>query len=82
MPSFELFDSQDDAYKNSVLPQAVTKRVSVEAGLAMPWGKYVGSGGASVSIETFGASASYEVLYEKYEMTAEKVVATFKGLDN
>lgn len=82
MPSFELFDVQDDAYKNSVLPQTVTKRVSVEAGLAMSWGKYVGSGGASVSIETFGASASYEVLYEKYEMTAEKVVATFKGLDN
>ncbi len=82
MPSFELFDAQDENYKNSVLPQSVTKRVSVEAGLSMPWGKYVGTSGASVSIETFGASASYEVLYEKYEMTAEKVVSTFKGLDD
>lgn len=82
MPSFELFDSQDQSYKDSVLPPNVTKRVSVEAGLAMPWGKYVGSHGASVSIETFGASASYEVLYEKYGMTVSNVVKTFEGLDN
>ncbi|HEY7796847.1 MAG TPA: transketolase [Microbacteriaceae bacterium] len=82
MPSFELFDAQDQSYKDSVLPPKVTKRVSVEAGLAMPWGKYVGSSGASVSIETFGASASYEVLYEKYGMTVSNVVKTFEGLDN
>ena len=82
MPSFELFESQDQSYKDSVLPPNVTKRVSVEAGLAMPWGKYVGSHGASVSIETFGASASYEVLYEKYGMTVSNVVKTFEGLDN
>ena len=81
MPSFELFDAQDQAYKDSVMPPSVTKRVSVEAGLSMPWGKYVGSNGASVSVETFGASASYEVLYEKYGLTAENVVKTFQGLE-
>ena len=82
MPSFELFEPQDQAYKDSVLPPNVTKRVSVEAGLAMSWGKYVGSNGASVSIETFGASASYEVLYEKYGMTVSNVVNSFEGLEN
>lgn len=82
MPSFELFEAQTDEYKESVLPSSVTKRVSVEAGLSMPWGKYVGSSGASVSIETFGASASYETLYEKYGITAANVVKTYEGLGN
>jgi len=58
----------------------VTKRVSIEAGLSMPWQKYVGTAGASVSIETFGASASYEVLYEKYGITAEAVIEKYEGL--
>lgn len=82
MPSFELFEAQTDEYRESVLPSSVTKRVSVEAGLSMPWGKYVGSSGASVSIETFGASASYETLYEKYGITAANVVKTYEGLGN
>jgi Transketolase len=46
----------------------------------MPWQKYVGTAGASVSIETFGASASYEVLYEKYGITAEAVIEKYEGL--
>ncbi len=80
MPSFELFEAQDEQYKESVLPASVTKRVSIEAGLSMPWQKYVGTAGASVSIETFGASASYEVLYEKYGITAEAVIENYEGL--
>jgi len=80
MPSFELFDKQDQQYRDSVLPPNVTARVSVEAGLAMPWAKYLGSNGASVSIEGFGASASYEVLYEKYGITADAVVEKFESL--
>jgi len=82
MPSFELFDSQDQNYRDSVLPPSVTSRVSVEAGLAMPWAKYLGANGASVSIEGFGASASYEVLYEKYGITADAVVEKFESVRN
>lgn len=81
MPSFELFEAQDQAYKDSVLPPSITRRVSVEAGLSMSWGRYVGDRGSSVSIESFGASASYEVLYEKYGITASKVVAEFEALE-
>ncbi|MGB3614902.1 MAG: transketolase C-terminal domain-containing protein, partial [Elainellaceae cyanobacterium] len=57
MPSWELFDAQDDSYRESVLPKAVTKRLSVEAGTTFGWCRYVGSAGASIGIDHFGASA-------------------------
>ena len=56
MPSWELFDEQDAAYRESVLPAAVTARVSVEAGVTMGWERYVGSAGAMVGINRFGES--------------------------
>lgn len=74
-PSLEWFAEQDEAYRESVLPRAVKARVSVEAGIALPWRDIVGDGGRSVSIEHFGASADYKTLYQKFGMTAEAVVA-------
>ncbi len=73
-PSLEWFDEQDAAYRESVLPPSVTARVSVEAGIAMPWRHIVGDRGRSVSIEHFGASADYKTLFEKFGVTAEAVV--------
>ncbi|MEL4504923.1 transketolase [Luteococcus sp. H138] len=78
MPCQEWFDEQDDAYKESVLPKSVTKRVSIEAGIAQGWAKYVGFEGASVSIEGFGASASGNVMFEKLGFTVDNVVETAK----
>nr|WP_208382615.1 transketolase [Microbacterium ulmi] len=73
-PSLEWFAEQDEAYRESVLPKAVTARVSVEAGLALTWRGIVGDKGRSVSIEHFGASADYKTLFEKFGITAEAVV--------
>ena len=75
MPCVEWFEDQDDAYRESVLPASVTARVSVEAGIAMPWFKYIGSGGEAVSIEHYGASADYQTLFREFGFTTENVVA-------
>ncbi|MGA4508183.1 transketolase [Propionibacteriaceae bacterium G1746] len=80
MPSQEWFEEQSDEYKESVLPAAVTARVSVEAGIALGWSKYVGPAGASVSIEHFGASASGNKCFEEFGFTVDNVVATAKGV--
>lgn len=74
MPSVEIFEAQTMEYRETVLPTNCHARVSVEAGLSLGWRKFVGDRGASISIEDFGASASYEVLYEKYGITAKAVV--------
>ena len=73
-PCLEWFAEQSDEYRESVLPAAVPARVSVEAGLALGWERYVGDRGRSVSIEHFGASADYETLFEKFGITADAVV--------
>ncbi len=75
MPCTEWFDEQPPEYRESVLPAAVSARVSVEAGRAMPWYKYIGTKGRAVSLEHFGASAAYEKLYEEFGITADAVVA-------
>ncbi|MFT2693078.1 transketolase [Clavibacter zhangzhiyongii] len=77
-PSLEWFEEQDAAYKEHVLPQAVAARVSVEAGVSLSWKQYVGHHGRSISIEHFGASAEYEVLYREFGITTEAVVAAAK----
>ena len=76
MPCVEWFDEQDESYRESVLPSAVKARVSVEAGIAQGWHRFVGDHGASVSIEHFGASADYKTLFSKFGITSENVVAT------
>lgn len=78
MPSMEWFDEQDDAYRESVLPKAVKARVSVEAGIAQPWYRYLGDAGRAVSLEHFGESADAARLFEKYGFTAKNVVAKAK----
>ena len=80
MPSWELFEAQDAGYKESVLPKAVTKRVSVEAASSFGWHKYIGMEGAAVSIDRFGASAPGGVCLEKFGFTADNVLATAKKL--
>jgi transketolase len=74
MPCVEWFNEQDEAYREEILPAAVRARVSVEAGIGLGWRAFVGDAGASVSLEHFGASADYQVLYEKFGFTAEHVV--------
>lgn len=73
-PCLEWFDEQDEDYRETVLPRNVRARVSVEAGLALGWQRFVGECGESVSIEHFGASADYATLFEKFGVTAEAVV--------
>lgn len=77
-PCLEWFEEQSAAYREEVLPSSVTARVSVEAGLALGWSKYVGGHGESVSIEHFGASADYKTLFREFGMTVEAVVAAAK----
>ena len=74
-PCLEWFEEQSEEYRSSVLPQTVTARVSVEAGLSLGWQKYVGGKGESVSIEHFGASADYKTLFREFGITTEAVVA-------
>ncbi|MCA9179731.1 MAG: transketolase [Planctomycetales bacterium] len=73
MPCWELFDEQDAAYRESVLPSSVAARVAVEAGIRMGWDKYIGANGAFVGMNSFGASGPFEQLYEHFGITAENV---------
>ncbi|HIF6681440.1 TPA: transketolase, partial [Serratia marcescens] len=75
MPSTDAFDKQDAAYRESVLPAAVTARVAVEAGIADYWYKYVGLNGAIVGMTTFGESAPAEQLFAEFGFTVDNVVA-------
>ena len=78
VPCMDWFQEQDAEYIESVLPAAVTARVSVEAGIAMPWYRFLGTQGRAVSLEHFGASADYQTLFEKFGITTDAVVAAAK----
>ena len=78
MPSVEWFDEQDEEYKESVLPSSVAARVTVEAGIAMPWHRFLGTHGRAVSLEHYGASADAKTLFREYGFTPEAVVAAAK----
>ncbi|TDW28569.1 transketolase [Cryobacterium psychrophilum] len=77
-PCLEWFDEQSAEYRESVLPASVTARVSIEAGIALTWSRYVGDRGRSISIEHFGASADYKTLFREFGITTEAVVAAAK----
>jgi transketolase len=79
MPCQEWFRAQDEAYRETVLPRGIRARVSVEAGVAMPWWDLVGDSGECVSLEHFGASAPYQVLFEQFGFTADRVVAAARA---
>ncbi len=80
MPSTDAFDKQDAAYRESVLPKAVSARVAIEAGIADYWFKYVGLNGAIVGMTTFGESAPAELLFEEFGFTVDNVIAKAKAL--
>jgi transketolase len=75
MPSRELFERQDAAYRESVIPSTVTARVVIEAATTVGWERYAGATGAIIGMQGFGASAPFEVLYEKFGITVEAAVA-------
>ena len=82
MPSWELFDFQPQEYRDSVLPPAHRKRLSVEAGATNGWARYVGLDGASIGMSTFGASAPGGVLLEQFGFTPARVVEEARKLMN
>jgi transketolase len=78
MPSWELFEEQDQAYRDSVLPPAVVARVSVEMGSVIGWDRYVGQSGQRIGMRSFGASAPLKDLLHKFGFTVEAVTAAAK----
>ncbi|OZS79336.1 transketolase [Tetzosporium hominis] len=81
MPSWDRFEQQDAAYKESVLPRSITKRLAIEMGSSLGWHKYVGFDGDVLAIDRFGASAPGEKIMEEFGFTAENVAAKFKALN-
>ena len=80
MPSTDVFDRQNAAYRESVLPDACRKRVAIEAGVSDFWRKYVGLDGAVIGIDTFGASAPADKLFPHFGFTVERVVEAANSL--
>jgi len=80
LPSFELFEKQDVAYKESVLPAAVTARVSVEMASTFGWDRYIGPKGKAVGMHSFGASAPLKDLLKKFGFTVDNVVSAAKAV--
>ena len=77
-PSLEWFAEQDQSYKDQVLPKRIKARVSIEAGIAMPWHQLIGDAGVAVSLEHFGASASAPVLFSEFGFNVDNVVSAAK----
>jgi transketolase len=79
-PSWELFEEQDESYRELVLPKRIRKRLAVEAGAGLGWERYVGSDGLVISMDRFGASAPGKILFEKFGFTVDNVVEKAKEL--
>jgi transketolase len=80
MPSWKLFDAQDDAYRTSVLPADVKARMSIEAGATIGWSKYVGDRGIAYGLDHFGTSAPAAAIATEYGFTPEHVADVAAGL--
>jgi transketolase len=80
LPSFELFNEQPAAYRDEVLPPSVRARIGIEAGIRQCWDRYLGHEGDFVGLDSFGASAPFEKVYEERGLTAANVVAKAKRL--
>jgi transketolase len=78
MPSWEVFDDQSAAYRDSVLPSSISARVAVEQGTTLGWERYVGAGGHVLGMKTFGASAPLKALQKKFGFEPDRVVAAAK----
>jgi transketolase len=79
-PSWELFESQDQGYRDWILPQEITARLAVEAGVSFGWDRWVGERGSVVGVNRFGSSAPYKVVYEQYGLTVEHILARARTL--
>jgi transketolase len=82
MPSWELFDQQDQTYRDEVLPPQITKRVAIEAGVTLGWYKWVGLQGAVVGLDRFGESGPGDEVMKHFGFTTENVVKVARGLLN
>ena len=80
MPCWEAFEAQTQEYRDSVLPQSVQARVSIEAGVTFGWNRWIGDNGIAIGIDTFGASAPGPTNMGKFGLTADKVVQAVKKL--
>lgn len=80
MPCWELFEAQDEDYRESVLPAAVTRRVSIEAGATLGWSRYIGVDGIAIGVDRFGASAPYMEIYQAFGLTPGHVAEAVNGL--
>ncbi|MGZ4860164.1 MAG: transketolase-like TK C-terminal-containing protein, partial [Candidatus Angelobacter sp.] len=80
MPSWEIFETQSEEYRESVLPASVTARISVEQASTFGWARYVGHAGKSVGMRTFGASAPLKELQKRFGFTSDAVVAAAREL--
>ena len=80
MPSWELFSKSPEVYQERILPETVTKRIAVEAGISMGWERFVGNKGKIISIDKFGASAPGNKVLEEYGFTSENIVKTAKEM--
>jgi len=80
LPCWELFDAQDQAYRDSVLPPTLRARVAVEAGRTLGWERYVGDAGMAVGVDRFGASAPYQEIYKRYGLTPERVAEVARSV--
>jgi len=80
MPSWELFEKQDKAYRETVLPKKVKTRLAVEAAASLGWERYVGFDGLTICLDHFGASAPYKTIFEKFGLTVDNVVKQAKSL--
>lgn len=79
-PSWEIFEQQDEDYKKQIFPENIKSRISVEMGIGLGWGKYIGNNGKSLCIETFGASAPDNILYENFGFTVKNLVEKAKNV--
>ncbi len=75
-PSWELFENQETQYRESVFPVDIPNRIAVEAGISMGWEKWVGDKGKIISVNNFGVSAPYEIIYEEYGLTVDNIFNT------
>ncbi len=80
MPSWEIFDHQPQAYRDSVLPPSVKARVAIEQASTLGWDRYVGEGGKVIGMKTFGASAPLKELQKQFGFEPDKVCSVAKGL--
>ena len=80
MPCMDIFKQQDAEYKEKVLPRKVTKRIAIEAGSGLSWGEFVGLDGRYITMDSFGASAPANLLFEKFGFTVDNVIDVINQL--